>query len=139
MEGVADGRCWQWLRAGYLAKSIEAFIFAAQEQALRTRLLRRTIVRMPNDVVAECRVCGKVGESVAHLASGCSVLAQKAYKRRHNRMVFRVDWELCRQYGVKSSERLFEEMAMFGVFLIGSSRAFFWCNGKYSIKETKCN
>ena len=72
VEGVADGRSWQWLRAGYLAKSTEAFIFAAQEQALRTRLFRRKIVG--EDVVAECRVYGKVGESVGHLASGCSGL-----------------------------------------------------------------
>jgi len=79
VEGVADGRSWQWLRAGYLAKSTEAFICAAQEQALRTRLFRKTIVG--EDVVAECRICGKAGESVGHLVSGCSGLAQRAYKR----------------------------------------------------------
>ena len=31
VEGAADARSWQWLRAGYLAKSTEAFVFAAQE------------------------------------------------------------------------------------------------------------
>ena len=30
VEAVADSRSWQWLRAGYLAKSTEAYLFAAQ-------------------------------------------------------------------------------------------------------------
>ena len=108
VEGVADGRSWQWLRAGYLAKSTEAFLFAAQEQGLRTRLFRRAIVG--EDVVAECRVCGKSGESVGHLVAGCSGLAQREYRRRHDRMGLRVYWELCRKYGVKCAERWFEEV-----------------------------
>ena len=37
-EGAADGRSWQWLGAGYLAKTTETFVFAAQEHALRIRL-----------------------------------------------------------------------------------------------------
>ena len=108
VEGVADGRSWQWLRAGYLAKSTEAFLFAAQEQGLRTRLFRKAIVG--EDVVAECRVCGKSGESVGHLVAGCSGLAQREYHRRHDRMGLRVYWELCRKYGVKCAERWFEEV-----------------------------
>ena len=108
VEGVADGRSWQWLRAGYLAKSTEAFLFAAQEQALRTRLRRKTIEG--EDIAGECRVCGKVGESVGHLASGCSGLAQREYKRRHDRMGLRVYWELCKKYGVKCAKRWFEEV-----------------------------
>ena len=42
---VADARSWQWLRAGYLGKGTEGYVFAVQEQALRTRLFRATIER----------------------------------------------------------------------------------------------
>ena len=31
VEGVADARSWQWLRAGYLGKTSEAYVCAAQE------------------------------------------------------------------------------------------------------------
>ena len=108
IEGVADSRSWQWLRAGYLAKSTEAYLFAAQEQALRTRFFRKTIEG--EEGVGECRVCGKTAESVGHLASGCSGLAQREYRRRHDRMGLRVYWELCRKYGVKCAKRWFEEV-----------------------------
>ena len=40
VKDVADGRSWRWLRGGYVAKSTEAYLFAAQEQALRTRFRR---------------------------------------------------------------------------------------------------
>ena len=34
---VADERLWQLLRAGFLGKSMKGYVFAVQEQALRTR------------------------------------------------------------------------------------------------------
>ena len=108
VKDVADGRSWQWLRGGYLAKSTEAYLFAAQEQALRTRFKRNRIEH--EDVNPLCRVCGKQVESVAHLASACGGLAQKEYKRRHDRMGLRVYWELCRRYEVKCAEKWFEEV-----------------------------
>ena len=48
---------------------------------------------------------------VWHVASACKVLAQKEYKRRHDRMRMglRVYWELCRKYGVKCAGMWFEE------------------------------
>ena len=53
-----------------------------------------------------CRVCGKTVESVGHLASGCGGLAQREYKRRHDRMDLRVYWELCRRYWIKCAGEL---------------------------------
>ena len=109
VKDVADGRSWQWLRGGYLAKSTEAYLFAAQEQALRTRFKRNRIEK--EDIDPLCRVCRKQVESVAHLASACGGLAQKEYKRRHDRMGLRVYWELCKRYGVKCAGKWFEEVA----------------------------
>jgi len=108
VEGVADvTRSWQWLKGGYLGKTVEGFVMAAQEQALRTRFFRSKI--QGEDVDPRCRVCFKEVESVAHLASGCGGLAQREYRRRHDRMGLRVYWELCRKYGVKCSEKWYDE------------------------------
>ena len=86
---------------------MEAFVFAAQEQGLNTRFFRAKITG--EDVSPMCRVCGKTVESVGHLASGCGGLAQREYKRRHDRMGLRVYWELCRRYGIKCAWKWFEE------------------------------
>ena len=108
VRDVADGRSWQWVKAGYMAKSMEGFVFAAQEQALPTRSYRADI--QGEDISSACRVCGKTPESVGHLASGCSGMAQREYKRRHDRMGLRVYWELCKKYGVMCAGRWFEEV-----------------------------
>lgn len=108
VKEVADERSWQWLRAGYLNKGTEGYVCAAQEQALRTRFFRSSIQK--EDIDQRCRVCSKEVESVGHLASGCSVLAQKAYKKRHDRMGLRVYWELCRKYGIQCADAWYKEV-----------------------------
>ena len=37
MKEVGTGRNWQWLKSGFVLKSVKWFICAAQEQTLRTR------------------------------------------------------------------------------------------------------
>ena len=40
VEGSAVEESWRWLRNGYLKKETEGMICAAQEQALRTNLIK---------------------------------------------------------------------------------------------------
>ena len=40
-----------------------------------------------------CRMCRKVDESIHHIISSCSKLAQKDYKRRHDNLG-KVHWKL---------------------------------------------
>ena len=108
MEEVGTKESWQWLQGGYITKSMEGFIMAAQEQALRARWLRSRIQK--EDVSPKCRLCDAEVETVRHLSAGCEKLSKGPYKRRHDRMGLRVYWELCRQYGIDCSERWFEEV-----------------------------
>ena len=85
---IADARTWQWLGGGYLSKEIEGYVFAAQEQAIRTRWARATIDR--EEVDPTCRVCGKEAETVSHIVSACGELAKKQYMVRHDKMGLRV-------------------------------------------------
>ena len=107
VKEVADERTWQWLRGGYLDKRNEGYVCAAQENVLKTKCYAVTIMREGEDSL--CRLCGKSWETVGHLTSGCKLLAQKEYKRRHDRMGLRVYWELCGKYGLKRSKQWFEE------------------------------
>ena len=77
-EGVDSERSWQWLKAGFLTKSSEGFIIAAQEQALRTKWVKATIDKVEGED-GKCRICGDWFETVKHVVSGCSQLSKKQY------------------------------------------------------------
>ena len=57
---------------------------AAQNQRIRTNLVKGRIDKSQGDSL--CRLCRKVDESIDHIVSGCSKLAQKEYKRRHDNL-----------------------------------------------------
>ena len=86
MDKLAIERSFQWIRGGYFSKSTKAFVFAAQEQTLKTRLVQ---VMWGEDISQLCRSCGESSESVWHIASGCKVLTQKEY-RSSDRMGLRI-------------------------------------------------
>ena len=52
---------------------------AAQNQSIRTNLVKARIDKS-QEGDSLCRVCRKVDESIDHIVSGCSKLAQKEYK-----------------------------------------------------------
>ena len=115
IEEVADPKSWQWLRGGYLDKKNESYICAAQENALNTRyrvamLKREGGVGRVKQGEGHCRKCGKFVETVGHLISGCTMLAQKEYRKRHDRMGLRVYWELLVKYGFERSEKWYQEV-----------------------------
>ena len=57
---------------------------AAQNQSIRTNLVKTKIDKSQGDSL--CRVCRNVDESIDHIISGFSKLAQKEYKRRHDNL-----------------------------------------------------
>lgn len=85
-----------WLVAGTLKRETEALIASAQEQALRTNAVKCRIDHTSSDPI--CRVCKTSDETVDHLVSSCSKMAQREYKRRHDRVGTLVHWELARKY-----------------------------------------
>ena len=67
-----------------LKRETEALIMAAQKQSLRTNSIRVKIDRAIDS--GKCRMCKQLQETSEHLVSGCSKLAQKEYKRRHDKI-----------------------------------------------------
>ena len=55
---------------------------SAQNQSIRTYVAKAIIDKNQGDSLL--RLCRKVDESIDHIVSGCSNLAQKEYKRRHD-------------------------------------------------------
>ena len=105
-DGVDKEKTWEWLRKSDLKAETEALIFAAQEQSLRTNYVKFHIDKTTNTPM--CRMCGKKGESISHIVSECSKLAQKEYKRRHDNIARIIHWKLCDKYGLKKAEKWYE-------------------------------
>jgi len=65
---------------------------AAQEQALATNVVKNKIHHL--QVSPLCRLCHSCDETVDHLISGCSCIAQSQYKARHDQVALFVHWHL---------------------------------------------
>ena len=89
---------WGWIRKGYLKKETEVLIFEAQEQALRTYWISKSIDGQ--EVSEECRICGERDDSITHLIAKCKKLAQKEYKQRRDNITRIVHLELSQKFGL---------------------------------------
>ena len=67
-----------------LKRETESLIVAAQNQSIRANLVKAKINKRQGDSL--CRMCRKVDETIDDVVSGCSQLAQKEYKRRHDNL-----------------------------------------------------
>ena len=100
----------RWLRSkkSDLKAEAEVLICAAQEQALRTNYIKFNIDKTAESPL--CRMCGEKGESVGHLISGYIKLAQREYKRRHDKVARIVHW-ICGKYGLEQATHWYDHAA----------------------------
>ena len=97
---------WLWLKQGNLKGETESLILAAQEQAVRTNVIKAKIDNTQEQ--SKCRMCGEKDETVNHLISECSKMAQREYKRRHDWVGRRVHWDVCRKYGIEVKDKWYQ-------------------------------
>ena len=79
-----------WMTRGTLKREMESLLAAAQEQAIRTNYRRAKIERART--LPLCRMCKQADETVSHIVSECSKLAQTEYKRRNDKLATAVHW-----------------------------------------------
>ena len=70
----------------------EVSICSAQEQALRTNYVKFHIDKTAKSPL--CRMCTVEDKTVSHTVSGCKMLAQKEYKKRHGNVCRYIHWRL---------------------------------------------
>ena len=102
---VRSDQCWAWLKNEDLKRETESLIVAAQNQSIRTNLVKAKVDKSQGDSL--CRVCRKVDESIDHIVSGCSKLAQE-YKRRHNNLGKIIHWKLTRKCNFEAGDKSYE-------------------------------
>ena len=89
-----------------MKRQAESLIVAAQNQSIRTNLVKAKIDKSQKDTL--CRLCKKADESIDHVVSGCSKLAQKGYKRRHDNLAEIVPWKLARKCNFEAGDKWYE-------------------------------
>ena len=94
---------WKWLTIGELKKETEALILAAQDQALRTNAIKAKIDKTSTN--SKCRLCKVKEETVDHLVSSCSKIAQTDYKERHDKVARMLHWNLCKNYNIQATDQ----------------------------------
>ena len=103
---VRSNQCWALFQNGDLKWETESLIAAAQDQSIRTNLVKTKIDKSQGDSL--CTVCKKIDESIDHIVSGCSKLAQKEYKRRHDNLGKIVHWKLARKCFFEAGDKWYE-------------------------------
>ena len=89
-----------------MKRETESLIVAAQNQSIRTNLVKGRIDKNQGDSL--CRVCRKVHECIDHIVSGCSKLAQKEHKRRHDNLGKLVHLKLARKFNFEGGDKWYE-------------------------------
>ena len=100
---VRSDQCWAWLQNEHLKRETESITVAAQNQSIRTNLVKAKIDKSQGDFL--CRVCKKVNDSIDHIVSSCIKLAQKKYKRRHDSLGKIVHWKLARKCNFETGDK----------------------------------
>ena len=87
-------KTWKRLRKGNFKRETESLQIAAQNNAIRTNHIKARIDKTQQN--SKCRLCGDRDETVHHIISECSKLAQKEYKTRHDWIGKVIHWEVCK-------------------------------------------
>ena len=96
INNISPQKTWTWLRKRNFMRKAESLQIAGQNNAIRTNHIKTRIDKTQQN--SECRLCGDRDETINHIISECSKLAQKEYKTRHGWVVKVIHWELCKKF-----------------------------------------
>ena len=81
INNISHDKTWTWLRKGNLKRETKSLLMASQNNALRINHIKARIDKTQQN--SKCSLCGDRDETINHIISECSKLAQKEYKTRH--------------------------------------------------------
>ena len=89
-------KTWTWLRKGNFKRETESLLIAAQDNAIRTNHIKARIDKTQQN--SKCILCSDGDETINHIISEGSKLAQKEYKTRHDWVGKAIHWEMCKKF-----------------------------------------
>ena len=93
---ISNDKTWTWLRKGNFKRKTESLLIAAQDNAVRPSHIKARIDKTQQ--ISKRRLCGDRDETINHIISECSKLAQKEYKTRHDWVGKVIYWEMCKKF-----------------------------------------
>ena len=105
-EEIRGEQSWVWLQNGDLKWEAESLIVAAQNQNMRENSVKTKTEKSQNNPL--CRLCKTADESVDHFVSGCNKLAQKEYKRMHDKLGKIVHLKLASKCNFEAGDKRYE-------------------------------
>ena len=96
INNISRDKTWAWLRKRNFKRETESFLVAAENNAVRTNHIKTRIDKTQQK--SKCWLCGDRDETINHIISECSKLAQKEYKTRHNWVGKVIHWEMCKKF-----------------------------------------
>ena len=96
IKNISYQKIWTWRRKGNLKRETESPQIAAQDNAVRTNHIKARIDKTKKN--NKCRLCGDRDETINHIISECSNLAQNEYKTRHEWLGKVNHWEMCKKF-----------------------------------------
>ena len=93
---ISHDKTWTWLRKGNFKRETESLLMAAQNSAIRTNHIKARVDKKQQN--SKCKLCGDRDETINHIISECSKLAQKKYKARHDWVGKVIHWEMCKKF-----------------------------------------
>ena len=105
INNISHQKTWTWLRKGNLKREAESLLIAAQDNAIRTNYIKNRIYKTQQS--SKCRPCGDRDETINHIISKCSKLAQKEYKARYDWVGKVIHWEMCKKFKFDHTNKLY--------------------------------
>ena len=127
---------WQWLSSSNLKSETEGFLIAAQDQALKTKYYSKKI--LGQDCDSKCRICHVGDEIMAHLLSGCPVLAATEYIWRHDRIDKYIHLQMCKEFNIETTTDKWYEHQPPDV-VENEEVSILWDMPIHTDREIKCN
>ena len=81
INNISHQKTWTWPRKGDFKRETESLLVAAQNNVITNYIKMRIDKTQQN---SNCRLCCDRDETINHIKSECSKLAQKEYKTRHD-------------------------------------------------------
>ena len=96
IKNISHDKTWTWLRKGNFKRETESLLMAAQNNAIRTNHIKARIDKTQQN--SKCRLCDDRDQTINHMISECSKLAQKEYKARHDWVGKVIHREMCKKF-----------------------------------------
>ena len=91
---ISNEKTWTWFRKRNFKRETESLQIASQN--IRTNYIKARIDKTQQN--SKCRLRGDRDETINHIISECSKLAQKEYKSRHDWIGKVIHWEMCKKF-----------------------------------------